>query len=144
MTESEFLAQKSKAVEAALRTSVKELISRAEDTVNPLEWTRDHPFIATGAALFGGFFLARELREVRVKRVVPAAKPDSSSKVEEEIISTGWMIAIARELYDLVKPIIKSVIATKVAEAVSESHDGNSQHNGDPSSPNDGSQSQAV
>jgi hypothetical protein len=144
MTETEFLAQKSKAVEAALRTSVKEIISRAEDTVNPLEWTRDHPFIAMGTALFGGFFLARELKEMGGKRVVAAAKPKPAENVEQEVAGTGWMIVIAREIYDLVKPMIKSVIASKMAEAVSESQNGNAPQNGDPSPQNSDSDNQSV
>jgi hypothetical protein len=94
--------------------------------LNPLQWTKDHPWLTLGAIAIGGFATtaavvpSREEQELRrLRRLQEAMRPPAPAAAETHPSngnaagkSTGglWKVLLA-ELIGLVRPIIAAILS---------------------------------
>jgi hypothetical protein len=140
-TESDFLAKQAREARAAIRKTVGEVGEQLERMVDPRVWAEDHPWATSGAAAVAGFVAASILvpskEEMDLKRLAKIEKylmpkPARSERETQEQDArkpsekSAFKNLILHHALDLLKPIITTVLMSKLAQP----YDGN--HNGQP------------
>jgi hypothetical protein len=125
-TEAEYLADQSRAAQAAMRAALGDLQKGLAKGLNPLRWTKDHPWLTLGAIAIGGFATSaavvpsREEQELRkLRRLHEAMRPPAPAAAESHPSngnaagkSTGGLgRLLLRELIGLVRPIMAAILS---------------------------------
>src|SRR5258706_6931580 len=141
LTEAQYLEKQAAEARAAIEKVVGDIKRALGSTVDPRQWTKQYPWIATGTAVGAGFaagyFLtprdrdeAEEMWEKIKEKFASIGKPDENAVVVEPVTGapaqqqSSLLGTIVREAMKSVRPLITTLVGGAMVASAGASHNG--------------------
>jgi hypothetical protein len=123
-TESEYLAQQSRAAQAALQQAWSEFKANLGHGVDPKAWAKQHPWIALGGAAVAGFAAtaalvpSKEQQALRklaeLERALHPPPPPQATNGDAKKEKAGILTTILLEAFALLRPVLASILTAQM------------------------------
>lgn len=146
LSETQFLEQQRALARDAIARTWAQITSGLEQGVNPVEWTREYPFAAMGAAAIAGFIGACSLvpskqqealrKLAALERALSAPPPAADAPPVQSDKGPNLRRTVAGFMLEAIKvlqPVLISAISAKMASA--QSDNGSNDRSEPPSAP---------